>query len=416
MNINTRLGETKQASLLSSQTSSIQRNLFLTLLQKELLKNTQSILSANRKDLKNYDLQDSRHDRLLLNEKRIQAMADSVEKIKKLPDPLGRVLEKRTLPNRLQLTKTSVPLGVVCVIYESRPNVTIDLTALAVKSGNALVLKGGKESWLTNQVLTRCVHTALRQAQFPTGLVYLLPPDRETLHFILQQDRLIDVVIPRGSNALIDFVRKNSSIPVIETGAGVVHTYVDETANLSMAVDIVINEKIQRPSVCNALDFLLVHKKVSSKLFQLLSQNPRFRKVELHADPASHAILKARYPKDKLRKITNTDLGQEYLRLTMGVKVVGSFDQALAHIQQYSSRHSECIVTENKSNAQKFLQHVDAACVYWNASTRFTDGEEFGMGGEVGVSTQKLHARGPMGLPELTSYKWLIEGKGQIRP
>ncbi len=409
------LAKTKQASLLLAQTDVKQRNLFLTLLQKDLLSNIPKILRANERDLKNYESRDSRYDRLLLNERRVQAMAAAIEKIRKLLDPLGTVKEIRTLPNGLKPTKVSVPLGVICVIYESRPNVTIDLTALAIKSGNGLILKGGKESWHTNQVLTDCIHRALKNAGLSQDLVYLLPPDRETLNYILQQDCFIDVVIPRGSKALIDFVRQNSNIPVIETGAGVVHTYVDATANLPMAVEIISNEKMQRPSVCNALDFLLVHKKVSTKLLRVLGKNKLFRTVELHADAASYKTLLKAYPPEKLKKIKTADYGEEYLRLAMGIKIVNSLDEALEHIHRFSSRHSECIITEDKTNAQKFLQEVDAACVYWNASTRFTDGEEFGMGGEVGISTQKLHARGPMGLAELTSYKWIIQGNGQIR-
>lgn len=373
------------------------------------------ILSANKKDLENFSKKDSRFDRLLLDEKRINAILTSIEKIKNQPDPLDGVIEKKVLTNGLLLEKTAVPFGVICVIYESRPNVTIDCASLAIKSGNAVILKGGKESYLTNRAFLKCIKTALRKCHFAKDSVVLLPPEKNLLEFTLKQDRFIDVVIPRGGRSLIQFVKQTSSIPCIETGAGVVHAYIDKTANIKMAASIIINAKLQRPSVCNALDFLLVHKDIAKKLFSELAKNPLFGKIELHADSKSLHFLKRLVPNSKIERLSAGDLGKEYLCPIMGIKIVSGIDQALEHIKKYSSKHSECIITNDKKNAKQFLKSVDAACVYHNASTRFTDGEEFGFGGEIGISTQKLHARGPMGLKALTTYKWTVLGNGQVR-
>lgn len=405
----------KDASAELAGSSAKTRNLFLAFLQKEIRKNRKNILAANKKDLRNYDQSDSRYDRLLLNDGRIDAVIGSLEKIKSQPDPLGILMERRKLKNGLLLERKTVPLGLVCIIYESRPNVTIDSAALSIKSGNAVILKGGKESFLTNKAFMKCIQKALSLCDLPISAVMLLPPERETLNFVLQQDKYVDVVIPRGSQALIKFVKENSSIPTIETGAGVVHTYVDKSADIKMAAAIIVNEKTQRPGVCNALDFLLVHKAAAGSLFNELEKDARFKNIELHADPFSLRILEKNHVGGKLKKMTDADLGREYLSLTLGIKAVSGIREAIAHIQKYSSKHSESIITEDKANAELFLKSVDAACVYHNASTRFTDGEQFGFGGEIGISTQKLHARGPMGLPALTTYKWVIKGDGQIR-
>jgi glutamate-5-semialdehyde dehydrogenase len=413
--IEQQLKKTKEASTILSHATIQQRNLFLRTLQEELKKHTDYILRENKKDLLHYDVNDSRYDRLLLTKSRIYGMIHALGKVKKIKDPLGVIKEKRELPNTLKIIKQTVPLGVLCVIYESRPNVSVDLTALSIKSGNAIILKGGKESYKTNQALVACIQKALVKSGLPLESIYLAPTDRDTLEFILHQSEYIDVVIPRGSATLIQYVRQTSRIPVIETGAGVVHTYVDASADLSKAAAIIINEKTQRPSVCNALDYVLLHRSVAKKLLQLLEKNEKFQTLEIHADKTAYVILKSIHTKGILKYLSHEDKGKEFLSLTLAIQVVDDIQEALQHINQYSSKHSECIVTEDAVHAALFLKNVDAACVYHNASTRFTDGEEFGFGGEVGISTQKLHARGPMGLNALTSYKWIIKGTGQVR-
>jgi glutamate-5-semialdehyde dehydrogenase len=333
-----------------------------------------------------------------------------------LPDPVGEIFEMRTLPNGLMIGKKRVPLGVIGSIYESRPNVTIDISSLCLKSGNALILRGGKESIHSNIALARLVQQAIARAGVPDGAVQLIEnTDRTLVSQLLKMGEYIDMVVPRGGAGLIKFVKENAVMPVVAGGIGVCHTYIDKSADTDKAVAIAYNAKVQRPTVCNALDSLLVHKDIAEDYLPKIAAELAKAGVEMHCDEASLAILKDN-SKLKLVPATNEDWGKEFLALVIAIKVVNSLDEAISHIQNYSSGHSEAIVTENYTAAMRFLNEVDAACVYVNASTRFTDGSQFGLGAELGISTQKMHARGPIGLKELTSYKWLIFGSGQVRP
>lgn len=385
----------------------------------ELLEeNVSKILKENRKDLARMDKRDAMYDRVLLDEKRIKEIAAGVRKIAKYDSPVGIELEHKVLDNGLDLRKVSVPFGVVGCIFEARPNVVIDIFALCFKSRNACVMKGGSQSENSNQVLVELILEAIEESRgehgFMIDLVLLLKNDRKLLAEFMKQDKYVDVIIPRGGQKLIQFVRENSMIPVIETGAGVVHTYFDEFGDLDKGREIVFNAKISRPSVCNALDTLIIH---NSRLrdLQRIVRPMEEKKVEIFADKEAYKILDGDYSKDLLHKASAKNFGMEYLSSKMSVKTVNSLDEALDHINNFGSKHSESIVTENRERAEKFLKAVDAACVYVNASTRFTDGGEFGLGAEVGISTQKLHARGPMGIKELTSYKWIARGNGQVR-
>lgn len=383
-----------------------------------LEKNVAKILIENEKDLAKMDKNDAMYDRVLLNEKRIQAMAESVREIAKYDSPVGIELEHKVLENGLDLRKASVPFGVVGCVFEARPNVVIDIFALCFKSRNACVMKGGSQSENSNGVLAEIISEAIKVAgeenSFMSDLVLLLKNDRELLAEFMKQDKYVDVLIPRGGQGLIKFVRENSMIPVIETGAGVVHTYFDEEGDLEKGREIVFNAKVSRPSVCNALDTLIIHNSRLKDL-QRIVRPMEEKKVEIFADGEAYKILEGDYSKDLLHKASEENFGMEYLSLKMAVKTVNSLDEALEHIANFGSKHSESIITENRESAEKFLKAVDAACVYVNASTRFTDGGEFGLGAEVGISTQKLHARGPMGIKELTSYKWIARGNGQVR-
>jgi glutamate-5-semialdehyde dehydrogenase len=379
-----------------------------------LIEKQSSIVSENAKDLAKMDPQNPMRDRLLLTEARIEALAASLHDVAALPDPSGQVLLDKVLSNGLQLQKIAVPLGVVGVIYESRPNVTIDVAALCIRSGNAAVLRGGTDAWFTNQVLVGLIHEALLSQQLPTDLVRLLPTDRSHVTTLLQATKYIDVIIPRGSDALIQRVRRESLVPTIETGAGVCHTYVAASAKLDMAVPIVVNAKVSRPSVCNSLDTVIVHRSQVPLFVQQIAADFIQYKVQIFADAVAFEALEAiQYP--FLHKAESADFGREFLDFACSIKVVDDLAEALNHIDQYSSRHSEAIVTEDASEAQLFLQAVDAAAVYWNASTRFTDGGVFDLGAEIGISTQKLHARGPFALEKLVTEKWVIQGTGQVR-
>jgi len=375
---------------------------------------TAQILAANAQDLAAMPKDDPRYDRLLLDEKRLKAIADDVRKVAALPAPAGVTLEQKTLPNGLRLEKRSVPLGVVGVIYESRPNVTVDVFALCFRAGNAVALKGGKEADHSNRAFVDVIHQTLDAAGLSRDIAYLLPPLRDATTTLLNAVGLVDICIPRGSQALIDHVRQNARIPVIETGAGIVHTYIHASADTAKASAIVHNAKTRRVSVCNALDTLLVDRArlghVSQICTPLAAQN-----VEIFADAEAFAALSGHYPAALLKPAAPEDFGREFLSYKMSVKTVGGIDEALAHIAAHSSRHSEAIVAEDAAAIDAFLNAVDAAAVYANASTAFTDGGQFGMGAEIGISTQKLHARGPMGLEALTSYKWVVRGDGQTR-
>ncbi|PZP50693.1 MAG: glutamate-5-semialdehyde dehydrogenase, partial [Pseudopedobacter saltans] len=370
------------------------------------------LLKVNMTDLARKAPDDPKNDRLRLTRDRLHAISQALRNVSSLKNPIGTILTKKVLPNKIKMEKRTVPLGVVCAIYESRPNVTYDIAALCLKSRNACVLKGSSDAENSNHAAVMLIKRALRNHGLPSDCVLLLPSEREVLAQILKEKEYIDVIIPRGSNSLIEYVRKNSDIPVIETGAGVCHVYVHEDANLDKAVDIVLNAKISRPSVCNSMDTVIVDQKIAKEFLQKLTQPFLDHKVELFADSAAYTILKG-YPNIRLAK--SEDFATEFLSLKAGVKIVKDLESALNHIAHYSTKHSEAIVSENKEICEKFLSEVDAAAVYSNASTRFTDGEEFGLGAEVGISTQKLHARGPFALEKLVTEKWFLRGNGQIR-
>ncbi|MGB0131686.1 glutamate-5-semialdehyde dehydrogenase [Chlorobium sp.] len=374
-----------------------------------------SILEANRRDLDRMDPANPMYDRLLLSESRLEAIAGDIRSVAALPSPLGLVLEQRRLPNGLELTKATVPIGVIGIIYEARPNVTFDVFALCLKSGNATVLKGGSDAHESNTAIVQCIKTVLERHSLNPDTIVLLPSEREAAGEMLNAVDYIDMIIPRGSQKLIDFVRMNARVPVIETGAGIVHTYIDQAADTAMAADIVFNAKTRRPSVCNALDTLIIHAARLDDLPAIVAPLEK-KMVIIYADEAAYAKLLGSYPETLLEKALPEHYGTEFLSLRLSVKTVASLEEALDHIAAHSSRHSEAIVTGDPAAKEKFLKRVDAAAVYANTSTAFTDGAQFGLGAEIGISTQKLHARGPMALRELTSYKWIIEGEGQTRP
>jgi glutamate-5-semialdehyde dehydrogenase len=371
-----------------------------------------ALLRANALDVARLDPADPRLDRLLLTESRIAAIAAGIRKVSRLPDPSGRLLERRVLANGLRVEKRSVPLGVVGAIYESRPSVTFDIAALCLRSRNGCLLKGSQEAAETNRVGIGLIRRALKAAGLPPDCVVLLPPEREVVAELLTATRWVDVIIPRGSESLIRYVRANSLVPVIETGAGVCHVYVEKEADLDMAVRIVVNAKVSRPSVCNAMDTLIVDRAVASALLRRLQTPLAENGVEVFADASGVRLLRG-YP--LLREASEEDFAREWLSLKCAVKVVAGMDEALAHIERYSTRHSEAIVSGNKKQCERFLAEVDAAAVYANASTRFTDGEALGLGAEIGISTQKLHARGPFALEKLVTEKWIMRGNGQVR-
>lgn len=377
-----------------------------------LLENKAAILKANAKDMANMEKDNPHNDRLLLTEQRIVAIANSIKNISKLPNPADKNLVQRKLKNGLLLQKQTVPLGVVAAIYESRPNVTFDIAALCLRSQNGCVLKGSKEALHTNKMAVSLIKQAYKMHGLPTDCLLLLPVEREAVEQLFTAIKWVDVIIPRGSDSLIQFVRKNSLVPVIETGAGVCHVYVEKKADIGKAVNIVVNAKTSRPSVCNAVDTIIVDEAIALKFLSALQ--PHFIKhgVHIFADAKAYPLLKGY---SLLHKASKEDFGKEFLSLQCAIKVVDNIEEALRHIAQYSTRHSEAIVSENKKQCERFLKEVDAAAVYANASTRFTDGEEFGLGAEVGISTQKLHARGPFALEKLVTEKWVIRGTGQVR-
>jgi glutamate-5-semialdehyde dehydrogenase len=379
------------------------------------IENTTFILQENAKDLSRMDSNDPKYDRLMLTPDRIKGIATDISNVASLPSPLGRILSETSRPNGLQITKISVPFGVIGIIYEARPNVTFDVFSLCLKSGNACVLKGGSDANDSNVAIVKVIQEVLRKHELDENILSLLPVDREATTELLHAHGLVDLIIPRGSQSLINFVRENSSIPVIETGAGICHTYFDEFGDVSKGKDIVYNAKTRRPSVCNALDCLIVHESRLNDLPLLTELLPQSQ-VVIYADEKAYHVLDGKYPSELLEHATEESFGTEFLSYKMAVKTVSDFAEALDHIAAYSSKHSEAIVSENKENLEIFRKSVDAAAVYCNVSTAFTDGAQFGLGAEIGISTQKLHARGPMALEELTSYKWIVDGDGQIRP
>lgn len=389
------------------------RNEVLVSVADNILRSAGRLLEANASDLARMDRTSPLYDRLLLNEQRIAAIAADMKSVAGLPSPLGRTLTDRTMPNGLRLRRISVPFGVIGVIYEARPNVTFDVFSLCFKSGNACVLKGGKDADDTNRVAVSVIRESLAAAGICQDAVVLLPATHDATEAMLNAVGYVDVVIPRGGRKLIDFVRDNAKVPCIETGAGVVNAYFDRAGNLEIGKAIVLNAKTRRVSVCNALDCLIVHSDRLNDLPELCSQLAG-KNVHLYADSRSYAALQEKYP--YLSPADDSSFGTEYMDYKMAVRTVDSIDEALDHIDRYGSGHSECIITDDSSAADRFRQHVDAACVYVNAPTSFTDGGQFGLGAEIGISTQKLGARGPMGLEEMTTYKWLIDGYGQTRP
>lgn len=378
-------------------------------------KHIDEILKANAEDLSKMDKSDSMYDRLLLTEDRLKGIAANIRKVAQLPSPLNKVLEQRTLPNGLELKKVSVPFGVIGIIYEARPNVSFDVFSLCFKSGNACVLKGGTNAHASNSAIVALIQNVLKENGIDENVVHLMPAGRESTAELLNAVGSVDMIIPRGSAGLINFVRENSRVPVIETGAGVVSTYFDAQGDVEKGKKIINNGKTRRVSVCNALDSLIVHRSRLSDLAELLAPLAESN-VIIEADEDSYDSLKGHYPDSLLKPLTETSYGTEYKDYKMNIKTVADIDEAIAHITKYDSGHSEAIITEDDKAAAKFQTEVDAACVYVNAPTSFTDGGQFGMGAEIGISTQKLHARGPMALPEMTSYKWLIKGDGQVRP
>ena len=387
---------------------------FLLALADALESNAQTIVEANALDLAKIDPSDYRYDRLKLDVKRISGIAADTRNVASLPAPCGELIDEIVRPNGLRISRVRVPMGVIGVIYEARPNVTIDVVSIGIRSGNAVVLKGGSDAHESNVALVNVVHDVLRSQGLDPDIVQLLPDGHDSANELMNAVGYVDLLIPRGSKRLIDSVRQNASIPVIETGASVVHTYFDRAADLEKGKAVICNAKTRRVSVCNALDCVLVHQDRLADL-PALCQPLAEKNVEIHADAAAFPALKDSYPDHLLVPITPDDYGCEYLALKMAVVTVSSIDAALQHIYDYSLKHSEAIITEDPVAADRFLNEVDAACVYVNASTAFTDGAQFGLGAEIGISTQKMHARGPMGLRELTSYKWLVRGNGQTR-
>ncbi len=393
--------------------STKEKNTILKEVAKAIIDNKEKILNENVKDIQNAtknDMKESLIDRLRLDEKRITDMAEGLKKTADLEDPIGEVIEGKILENGLEIMKRRVPLGVIAIIYESRPNVTLDAFGLCFKTGNAVILRGGSDAINTNIVIVNIVKKVLEKLQVPKDCIYLIEDtSRQTTKDLMKLNKYIDVLIPRGGAGLIKTVVENSTIPVIETGTGNCHIYVDEYADFNMALSIIENAKTQRIGVCNACESLVINEKIANDFIPLLVEKLEKKNVEIRGDEISCNIS------NKIIPATDTDFGLEYLDLIISIKIVNSLEQAICHINKYSTKHSESIITKNYENAKIFLNEIDSSCVYVNSSTRFTDGAEFGLGAEIGISTQKLHARGPMGLKELTTTKYVIYGNGQIR-
>lgn len=404
----------KAAEAFISSASTMQKNKALAAISKALIENSSLIIAENAKDIaaaKENGMSEAKQDRLMLDASRIEGIANGVDQIIALGDPIGEIIGGGNRPNGLQIIKTRVPLGVIGIIFESRPNVTVDAAALCLKTGNVVILKGGKEAINSNICLGKIMREAVGSAGLPADIIQVVEnTDRETTNELMRLNGYVDVIIPRGSANLIQAVVRNATVPVIETGAGNCHVYVDASADLDMAVEITDNAKTQRPSVCNAIESLLVHKDVAEKFLPMIAERFKSHNVKIYGCDRTIAILGS-----SVEKATETEYATEFNDYIIAVKVVDDIDEAIAHIRKYSTKHSECIVTSSLENARKFQTQVDAAAVYVNASTRFTDGGEFGFGAEIGISTQKLHARGPMGLAELTTVKYLINGNGQVR-
>lgn len=410
----TELGKrAKTAEKVLMISSTAQKNAALENIAAALESAVGEILTANEIDIKNArenGMTEALIDRLSLSEKRVLSIASATREVIALPDPVGRTLSGSTRPNGLVIEKVTVPLGVVAVIFEARPNVTADAAALCLKSGNSVILRGGKEAFYSNKAITSVMRRAVEKAGLPADCIQLVEDtSRESATALMRMNDYVDVLIPRGGAGLIGACVQNSTVPVIETGTGNCHVFVDESADLKMAAEIVYNAKVSRPSVCNACESLLVHRAVAKKFLPLVKEKLDTASVTVHGDEETAKIIRDVIP------ATQEDYGREYLGYEISVKVVGGIDEAIAHIAKFGTGHSECIVTESYKNSRKFTSEVDCAAVYVNASTRFTDGNEFGFGAEIGISTQKLHARGPLGLQELTSFKYIVRGNGQVR-
>ena len=404
----------QEASRKLSQLKEEKVNQILTSLADKTEKNTAKIIAENRKDLERMPENDPKYDRLKLTEQRIRDIANDLRNVATLPSPLNIKLEQRTLKSGLLLEKITVPLGVVGIIYEARPNVTFDVFALCLKSGNACILKGGSDAAYSNKYIVNLIQEVLVGQVVSPNIIALLPADRTATQELLNAVGFVDIIIPRGSQSLIDYVRDNARVPVIETGAGIVHTYFDASGDTQKGADIVFNSKTRRVSVCNALDCLIIHQNRLNDL-AAITRKLAEKDVRIYADEKAFITLKGKYPDALLERAEEKHFGTEFLDYKMSIKTTSSIGEALEHIFQYGSKHSEAIVAEDQNAIDIFLKSVDAAAVYANASTAFTDGAQFGLGAEIGISTQKLHARGPMALREMTSYKWLIRGDGTIR-
>lgn len=413
------LGQTARSTARKlAQISTQQKNEFLLRLAEQLKNNSDSILAANDSDIqqaRKAGLSAALIDRLLLNQSRLDGMAKDLEDLVQMPDPVGTVIEKKILVSGVHARRVRVPLGVMAVIYEARPNVTVDISALGIKSGNAVILRGGKETLHSNLALVQMIRDCLISVQIPADAVQFIDdPDRELVNQLVKMDQFIDILIPRGGNALQDFCKANASMPVMTGGIGICHLFVDQSADLEKAVRVILNAKVQRPSVCNALDTILVHESIAREFLPLVAEKLIADQVELRCDPLSGEILGIESQKG-IHPAQEGDFDREWLSLVVGIRVVTSLEEAMQHIHQHSTQHSDGILTENRENAKKFVAEIDSAAVYVNASTRFTDGAQLGLGGEVAVSTQKLHARGPIGLEGLTTYKWVLEGEYTVR-
>ncbi|MBR5158662.1 MAG: glutamate-5-semialdehyde dehydrogenase [Bacteroidaceae bacterium] len=376
--------------------------------------NSAVLLEANAKDLARMDRSNPVYDRLLLTEERLKGIASDMRHVADLESPVGKVIDERVRPNGMKLTRVRVPFGVIGVIYEARPNVSFDVFSLCFKSRNACALKGGSDAYDSNCAIVDLIHRVLAEKGIDPHVVELLPAGHEAAAELMKAVGMVDLLIPRGSARLIKSVREQAQIPCIETGAGVCHTYFDKEGDLKKGADIIFNSKTRRPSVCNTLDSLVIHADRLNDLPELCIRMAQ-KNVVIEADEQSYAALDGKYPAELLEPATDESFGKEFLAYRMSIKTVASFEEALKHIRHFTSHHSECIVTENAEHGRKFQQYIDAACVYVNVSTAFTDGAQFGLGAEIGISTQKMHARGPMGLEEITTYKWLINGDGQTR-
>ena len=415
MKIEQQLKKTLDASRKLNLVNDDQVKKVLLELANETRTKTEFILSENQKDLERMDPQDPKFDRLKLSEERIEGIASDMENVAHLESPVGKTLKETVRENGLKIKKVTVPFGVIGIIYEARPNVTFDVFALCLKSGNACVLKGGSDAIYSNQAIVSIIRDVLKKFDFDENTVTLLPAGREETNEMLRARGYIDLIIPRGSQGLINFVRENATIPVIETGAGICHTYFDEFGDAEKGREIIFNAKTRRVSVCNALDCLVIHENRLNELNDF-AQKLSEEQVVIYADEKAYKQIEPIYPKELLFEATEESFGTEFLSMKMSIKTVGSFNEALDHINTHTSKHSEAIITENQERIETFCKMVDASSVYSNASTAYTDGAQFGLGAEIGISTQKLHARGPMALEELTSYKWIIKGNGQVRP